>query len=269
MRIGSRTHDFGSQTIKELPRLLKKNRIEAAQIVLPKGFEEMSSYEEVTEERLQAIKESFREVGVDIAILGCYMDLGNPDKEVRSVAVATFKKCLEYGKLLGAEIVATETAYPRLSQEEKRIWYPFMEDSIKQIVEAAEEIGQDMALEPVYWHPLESLAVTKEIFAKMNSKRLKMVFDPANVLEDTSINQDSYYKEWLDEFGEVIEAIHMKDFVLDEKGEYQGVPLGTGVMKYDQITKWYKANRPGIVVIREELDPGTCAADIAYMEKIK
>ena len=58
------------------------------------------------------------------------MDLGNPDDEVRKNAVDTFKKCLKFNQILGASIVGTETAYPRLSLEEKQIWHPYMMDSV-------------------------------------------------------------------------------------------------------------------------------------------
>lgn len=58
-----------------------------------------------------------------------------------------------------------------------------MMDSVARLVEEAERLDVDMALEPVYWHPLEDLETTVEVFEKMNSNRLKMIFDPANVLE--------------------------------------------------------------------------------------
>ncbi len=78
------------------------------------------------------------------------MDLGNPDDEVRKNAVDTFKKCLKFNQILGASIVGTETAYPRLSREEKQIWHPYMMDSIARLVEEAERLDVDMAIEPVY-----------------------------------------------------------------------------------------------------------------------
>lgn len=268
MIIGSRTHDYGKQTIKMLAPLLKREGIGAAQLVLPKGFIEINSYEEITEDHLEMIRRSFEESQVKIHILGCYMDLGNPDAAIREKAVETFKRCLSYGKILNAKIVGTETAYPHLNKDEKKIWYPHMVDSIARLIEAAERVGMDMAIEPVYWHPLEDLETTREIFDKMSSDRLKMIFDPANVLENPDIDQDLYWQEWLSAFGTKIEAIHMKDFTYGANQEYQPQDLGEGVMKYDEIIRWMKKNKPDIVVIREELRPETAAKDIAYMKKI-
>ena len=63
----------------------------------------------------------------------------------------------------GASIVGTETAYPRLSLEEKKIWHPETTDSIARLVEEAERMGVDMAIEPVYSDPLQDLETTVSV----------------------------------------------------------------------------------------------------------
>lgn len=268
MFVASRTHDYGRQSLTGLAPLLKSEGIDAAQLVLPKGFQEIESYEEVTPEILETIKKSFDENQIKIHILGCYMDLGNPDAAVRKYAVDTFKKCLGYAKVLNASLVGTETGYPRLNEEEKMQWKPYMMDSIEQLVREAERVGQDMAIEPVYAHPLKDMETTIEVFEKMNSDRLKMIFDPANVLEYPKIDQTSYWKEWLQALGSRIEAIHMKDFTEGPNKEYQPVELGKGVIDYTEIVRWMKQNKPDIVVIREEMDPKSAKQDIQYMRNL-
>lgn len=196
------------------------------------------------------------------------MDLGNPDDDVRKNAVDTFKKCLAFNKMLGASIVGSETAYPHLTDEEKKIWHPYMMDSIARLVEEAERLEVDMAVEPVYWHPLKDLETTAKVFDKMNSSRLRMIFDPANVLEHPEIDQDAYWDEWLSELGDKIEAVHMKDFVLVENGEYIPVCLGEGVIRYERIIRWLKKNKPDIVIVREELQMETALQDLKYMREL-
>ena len=268
MLVAARTHDYGKQPVDHLAKLLRSESIEAAQLVLPKAFSEINSYEEVTPQLVERIRRNFEEEKIKIQILGCYMDLGNPDDEVRKNAVDTFKRCLKFNQILGASIVGTETAYPRLSREEKQIWHPYMMDSIARLVEEAERLDVDMAIEPVYWHPLEDLETTVEVFEKMNSDHLKMIFDPANVLEFPKIDQDAYWKEWLQALGDKIEAIHMKDFVEGPNKEYCPVCLGDGVIRYGEIVKWMKQHKPEIVVVREELEPKTAQKDIAYMRRL-
>lgn len=268
MLTAARTHDYGRQSVDGLAELLRSEGIDAAQLVLPKAFTEISSYEEVTPALLERIRRNFDDAGVRIHILGCYMDLGNPNPDVRRNAVETFKKCLSWKKILGASIVGTETAYPRLSREEKKVWYPCMMDSIARLVEEAERLDTDMALEPVYWHPLEDLNTTAAVFDKMNSSHLKMIFDPANVLEHPEIDQEAYWKEWLDTLGDRIEAVHMKDFVEGPQKEYCPVLLGEGVIRYDTIIRWLKEHKPDIVIVREELDPAHASEELAYMHRL-
>lgn len=268
MLTASRTHDFGKQPLEELAPLLKSRGVEAAQLVLPKGFTQIQSYEDITPEVLDIIKSSFAQNQIKIHILGCYMDLGNPDGQIRKGAVETFKKCLSYGKVLGASLVGTETAYQRLTKAEKKVWFPYMMESIRLLVEEAERVGQNMALEPVYCHPLEDLETTVRVFEEIKSERLKMIFDPANVLEFPEINQGAYWKEWLQALGGKIEAIHMKDFVEGQDREYQPVDLGEGVMEYAEIIRWMKKNNPGIVVVREEMRPESAEKDLHYMKSL-
>ena len=81
MLVAARTHDYGKQPVDHLAKLLRSESIEAAQLVLPKAFSEINSYEEVTPQLVERIRRNFEEEKIKIQILGCYMDLGNPDDE--------------------------------------------------------------------------------------------------------------------------------------------------------------------------------------------
>lgn len=85
MLVAARTHDYGKQPVDHLAKLLRSESIEAAQLVLPKAFSEINSYEEVTPQLVERIRRNFEEEKIKIQILGCYMDLGNPDDEVRKM----------------------------------------------------------------------------------------------------------------------------------------------------------------------------------------
>lgn len=71
MLIAARTHDYGKQPIDRLAGLLKSEGIDAAQLVLPKGFTEINSYDEVTTEIIERIRSNFDQEGIKIHILGC------------------------------------------------------------------------------------------------------------------------------------------------------------------------------------------------------
>ena len=107
MKIGVRAHDFGRREIGEMAGLLHDEEYEAAQLALPKAFMGIESYDDITPEKLEQIRTSFEKQNIDIAVFGCYMDLGNPDENVRRYAVDTLKKSMTWAKELGAHVVGT------------------------------------------------------------------------------------------------------------------------------------------------------------------
>lgn len=90
MLVAARTHDYGKQPVDHLAKLLKSEGIGGSTACAAKmHFREINSYEEVTPQLVEQIRKNFEEENIKIQILGCYMDLGNPDDEVR-------KKCRRY-----------------------------------------------------------------------------------------------------------------------------------------------------------------------------
>lgn len=269
MKIGVRAHDYGKMEIEEAAEVLHREGYQAAQLALPKVFKGIDCYEDITPGHLERIRQAFEKWGVEIAVFGCYMDLGNPDKEVHDYAVRTLKKCLAYSKEAGAKVVGTETAYPHLHKEEKEKWYPYMLDGIKRVVEEAARLDVKLAIEPVYWHPLENLEAVLDVMEQVgDEEHLRMIFDASNLLQfpDTT-NQNAYWKEWMEQTGKYIEAMHIKDFYFDTNGQYCPVPLGKGVIQYEAIAGWARKERPDMYLLREEMNPEIAQSEIAFMEK--
>lgn len=270
MKIGVRAHDYGKRKIEEMAALLHDEGYGAAQLVLPKAFREIDRYEDVTPGILKRVQRAFEKNGVEIPVLGCYMDLGNPDPQVREYGVKTLEKCLIWGKELGAGVVGTETAYPHLTKEEKKVWKPFMLDSIQRAMDAACRVDMCLALEPVYWHPLTDLETVLEVIGMVgDDKHLRLIFDASNLLEfPGSTDQDKLWTEWLTEIGEYVDVLHIKDFSLDKKGRYQTEPLGKGVMRYESVSRWMEMQKREISLIREEMNLLFVKEDLAFMRNL-
>ncbi|MDE7018124.1 MAG: sugar phosphate isomerase/epimerase [Lachnospiraceae bacterium] len=270
MKIGVRAHDYGKMEIEEAAELLHREGYQAAQLALPKVFAGINCYEDITLSHLERIRQAFEKWEVEIPVFGCYMDLGNPDEGVRDYAVETLKKCLAYSKEVGAKVVGTETAYPHLDKEGKAKWHPYMLDGIKRVVEEAARLDVKLAIEPVYWHPLDSLEVVCCVMEAVGDEaHLRMIFDASNLLQfPDETEQDAYWKEWLGQTGKYIEAMHIKDFYFDENGKYCPVPLGKGVIQYEAIAEWLWKEQPDMYLLREEMNPQIAQAEIAYMKKI-
>ena len=270
MKIGVRAHDSGRFTVAKLAALLKREGYDAAQLVLPKAFTGVDSYAAIDGRLIESVRREFDRQKIEIAVFGCYMDLANPDPEIRRRAVGTFCTCLKWAKESGARVIGTETAYARLSGADRKAWRPDMLDSIWRILEAANRIDMTVALEPVYWHPLTGLEEVQELLHKAQDKtHLKLIFDPANLLEfPEATDQDAYWRKWLEAVGEWIEIFHIKDFAVSPAGEYVPKLLGEGVIRYEPIAAWIKANRPDSCLIREEMAPAEAQKDIRFLKEM-
>ena len=270
MKIGVRAHDYGRMEIEKMAEILHAQGYDGAQLALPKAFTGIRRYEDITLGHLERIRRAFEKYHLEIPVFGCYMDLGNPDPVVRDHAVRTLKKCLVYGKEVGAGVVGTETAYPHLNRQEKAQWYSYMLDSIKRAAEEAVRLDVKLAIEPVYWHPLEHLEAVLDVMDQVGEpEHLRMIFDASNLLQfpDTT-DQKAYWGEWLKYTGKYIEAMHIKDFYFDENGGYCPVLLGEGVIQYETISRWLHENRPDLFLLREEMNPDFDAEDIEFMRKL-
>lgn len=270
MKIGVRAHDFGRREIGELAGLLHDEEYEAAQLALPKAFLGIESYEDITAERLEQIRKAFEKQKIDIAVFGCYMDLGNPEEEVRSYAVNTLKKSMTWAKELGAHVVGTETAYTRLNWELRQQWKPFMMDSILRVMEEAVRVDMPLAVEPVWWHPLADLETTLEVLERVGDEaHLRLIFDASNLLKHPEkTDQNTYWTQWLDGVGDFIDVLHMKDFSLDRRKIYQPEALGAGVIDYTAISRWLEKQEREIYLLREEMNLLFAKEDIAFMRSL-
>ena len=270
MKIGVRAHDYGKMEIEKLAWVMKSEGYHAAQLALPKAFAGIDSYADIMPSHLERIRKAFEENEIEIPVFGCYMDLGNPDPQVRSNAVKTLKQCLAYSREIGAKMVGTETAYPRLNREEKEIWHPYMMDSIKRVMEEAVRLDVKLAIEPVYWHPLENVDVVLDVMDQIgDEEHLRMIFDASNLLEhpDTT-DQKAYWSGWLEKTGRYIEAMHIKDFTLNKDGQYCPALLGEGVIQYETISEWLHENRLDMYLLREEMNPAEAQKDIDFLKKM-
>ena len=230
MKIGVRAHDYGKHSIEGLASLLREEGYDGAQLALPKVFEEIDSYEDIRLSHIERIRRAFEKNRVEIPVMGCYMDLGNPDRS-KGVCGGDFENCLLYAKEMGAGVVGTETAYPRLSREERAAWCPYMMDSLMRVMEEAQRIDMKLAIEPVYWHPLADLETTlKTIRMVDDPEHLRLIFDASNLLEfPETTDQDAYWNQWLASVGTYIDVMHIKDYSLGKDRAYQPKQLGEGI----------------------------------------
>ena len=260
---------YGRRSAAALAGLLREKGYNACQLAMPKALCTVDDYRAVNQDEACRIGEAFAAAGVEISVLGCYMDLSAPDEEVRRRAVENVAHCLSLQNAMQARAVGSESSYSHLCEEEKAARYPLLVDSVLRITEAAAKHGAVFAIEPVFWYPLDTPARIRQLLETVgDTEHLRLIFDAANVLKKRDQpRQSDLWRSWLEEFGTHITAMHIKDFVLDGDA-YCPRPLGGGVMDYSFLSRWVAENRPDMPLLREEVQPGCDGQDLAFLRRL-
>lgn len=266
MRIGVRAHDYGRHTPAELAKALRAAGFESAQLAIAKAITGMEQdIGRLTPGLAFEIAQAFRQENIDIAVLGCYIEPVHPDEEVRKLHLKRFKEHLMYARQMGALVVGTETTLYRAEESGREKAFQTLLRSVGELVEEAEKFGVVVGIEPVAAHTLNSPELTARMLETIGSNNLQIIFDPVNLITpDIAENHDAMLDRGFDAFGSRIMALHCKDIILVD-GKIEETLLGRGLVNYDKLLGWLKANRPGLSLLREGVDPKTAQIDIDFL----
>jgi sugar phosphate isomerase/epimerase len=211
------------------------------------------SFDEITPEHLETIKNAFFSANVEITVLGCYIEPSYTDETARLEQVGYFKSALANAKILGAPIVGTETTNLDIAApaDEREKIYQLLKDSVLRMAEKAMREDVLIGIEPVAEHTLNTPELTRRLLDEVNCPNLKVIFDPVNlVLPDTIHEQDKIFTQMFDLLGKDIVAMHIKDTVI-ENGKKTWRKIGEGVINYQLIFGWLHDNKPDMRLLRE------------------
>jgi len=165
--------------------------------------------------------------------------------------------------VLGAGCVGTETSV-RGEFADIRALY----ESLEELLPEAERLGANIGIEPVHRHTLYTPELTKQMLHDFSSPRLKIIFDPLNLLTPEAIpTQKELWKRSIDCFGEHIVAIHFKgaSSELDSNGMLADAPFTSSILDHKAFFECIKyINAP---ILREGAIPAEAASDIAFINK--
>ena len=267
MKIGVRAHDFGRMDVSGLASAIKRSGFECVQLAPAKAMEGINGIGEINDSHLASIDKAFAECGVEITVLGCYIEPSIPDKSERLANVELFKENLSHAAKLGVPIVGTETTHMDISAapDEREKAYLLLKDSVLRMVEKAEKEGVLVGIEPVAEHTLNTPQLSRRLLDEVNSSKLKIIFDPVNlVLPGTIGEQDRIWDETFELLGDDIVVVHVKDTVVVD-GAKDWSKIGEGVINYKRIMNWMREKKPEIRLLREDARMDSYVDDIKIM----
>lgn len=273
MRIGIRGHDMERVPFEELVSNINKKGFKCTQLALPKAIYEFNVSEEaMTPGMALYLKEIFAENRVDVAVLGCYHNLANPNKEQLAKTIKTYMTHIRFASLLGCGVVGTETGavneeyrYEEANHSEEAL--QIFINNLRIIVDYAEKMGVIVAIEPVWGHIVYNIKRARQVLDAINSPNLQIIFDPVNTISIHNYEQqDELLNEAFELLRDDIAVIHAKDFIVKD-GEVKSVISGRGILNYDLLMGLIKKHKPHIHVLLENTKPENAIEAREFVER--
>jgi sugar phosphate isomerase/epimerase len=219
------------------------------------------------------IRDAFHKHNLNIAVLGCYINLIHPDPEERKKLLTLFKEYLAFVRDFGCSVVASETgsANPDFSTgyaatDSEADWQSLVQ-SVGELVEVAEKHGVFVGIEGAHSHVINTPQRIRDLLDTIDSPNLRVVYDPKNLITiDNYQNQDKVIKEAFALLADRMVSVHAKDFAVDEaRQEIIPVPPGKGLMNYNLIFSLLKKHKHHIYVTMESVTEDIMDEAIAFL----
>ena len=274
MQLGIRLHDGEKLPVEELLPIIKSRGFKCAHIALSKSCKDIpGDPAALTPGLAMYLRKQFAENDIDIAVLGCYLNLADPDKERLAENTRKYLAHIRFASLMGCGVVGTETGAPNSeyrfvpecrSEEALAVFIK----NLRPVVGYAEKMGVILAIEPVYKHIVYSPERARIVLDTINSPNLQIIFDPVNLLAvDNLSERDRLLARTMDILGDDIAVVHIKDYKV-QGDELVSIAAGTGEMDYTEIMRFIKKRKPYIHVTLENTTPENAEAARKYIQGI-
>lgn len=275
LQLGLRLHDAEKKPLEPLLETVRGQGFTCAHLALKKLMPELPCTPgALTPGYAIYLKKAFDAAGLDIAVLGNYMNLLHPDSGYLKNAYEMYCAHIRFAALLGCGMVGTETGAPNAEYKfcpecrDDKTLALFIE-RLKPVVRYAEQFGVLVAIEPVARHSVWGPQACRRVLDEIGSPNLRVLFDPVNMLDlDNVDGREELFAEAVETLGPEIAMIHLKDFVrCDEGFGLKSVGAGTGEMDYTAIMHWLKKEKPYIWATLEDTRPDNAVFCRQAMQK--
>ncbi len=267
--IGILAHCFGKLPLSELVDKTAGCGFSYVQLALSKAIADLDCGPgKLSPGLADHIGEAFNRKGVKIPVLGCYVNLIDPDPAQWRANVERFKEHLRFARHFGASIVATETGVPKResarSEDRRRL-----HDAIGELVEEAEKWGIFIGLEPANRHLIDSSAKMAEVIERFPSRHLGVVLDPCNILTGENFaGQDEVIREAFALLGDRIVSLHAKDIEPSPEGGLEIVAAGTGRLNYPLFLQLARQYKPKAYMTLERISEDQMSRAVQLIRKL-
>ncbi|MDO5352521.1 MAG: TIM barrel protein [Succinatimonas sp.] len=268
MKYGLRGHDLGRRTPEDVA-LFKDLGYDCVQLVFHKLILGIESFDDcIGKDITDTILKNCQERHLEIASVGCYQDLANPEAESYNLNI--YRKYAKLACAINAHYLGTESAFVAITNEEIAKRRKQLLKIAPKICAIAQEEGVTLLLEPVRLQPLHCPELCLEILHSVPKNTLKFIFDPTNLVLNTEIEtQAKLWDLWFEnqELCDHIAMIHFKDFSFDEKGNRIMSRLNHGNIHWHNLKNKFKRLTNIEYAIREAQSTPYIQEELTFMKQ--
>jgi sugar phosphate isomerase/epimerase len=274
MQIGIRLHDTKPVSLENRLQIVKEQGFTCAHVALSKVIKEFPvDNGALTPGLAMYLKKLFHDKGVDLAVLGCYLNLAHPDPAQLDKIRKTYLAHIRFASILGCGVVGTETGAPNAeykfepacrSEEALRLFI----ENLHPVVAYAQTMGVILAIEPVCNHIVYDARRAKQVLEEIASPNLQIILDPVNLLGLHNYkDRAEVIEEAIDLLGDDVAVIHMKDFIIRDNS-LVSVAAGSGELDYKPIIDFIHERKPFIHCTLEDTTPENAVTAREYIENM-
>jgi len=270
LTIGMATAGFRQYTNARLAKELAAEGVHTVQLFLAQSdsnfwrYNNRSDLSDLSADRCNEIADTYRSAGVSIHSIGVYTNLIHPDEAERKANMAYFEAMMKIGAHMNVSTFITEAGhYHDPDEPAPRVQYHFQEEVWKMMVQTGKELARmaerynaTVLLEPFYRHFLASAKRTRVYLEEIGSPRIRVLLDPANLLEVNDLD------EMFDQLEPLIDCLHAKDRKLHVD---RGVAAGQGDLDYPKFVTLAAKRTPKAPLILEYVGPDNYKQALAHL----
>ncbi len=274
LNLGMRLHDTPQMGLEERLAYIEKQGFTCAHVALARVLGEKESADAaLTPGYGNMLKRVFAAHGIELAVLGCYLNLANPDQEQLAAIQKRYMAHIRLAALAGCGVVGTETGAPNTeyrfvpASHTEEAFRSFLY-GLKPVVRYAEQMGVILGIEPVATHIVHTPRLARRMLDEIGSPNLQIIFDPVNLLcMENYQERDQIFGEAMELLAEEIAVVHIKDFRIEE-GKLISTAAGKGMMDYKPILHFLKEQKPWIACTLEDTTPENAVEAAEYVRRV-
>lgn len=276
MEYGINSRDLGVLPYKELAEEAARLGYKSIQLAVYDTILELQGKKKALSTGLaKKIKKAFDNAGVRIAALECFINPVHPDEITRQEHINFIKEHIRFATDFDCRVVTTESGskHPGFLFHEdnhKESTFEELVEVMESLVKEAEQHNVLLCIEGCSALVIHTPEKMERLLGRIDSSNLQVLFDPVDMLSINNwMTQEAVIEESFERFGERINLIHAKDFIVEEDRLDDMVQAGDGVLNYQLLMSLIQQHKSGIDVIMEDVKKDRAQEGIDYINTMR